>query len=61
MTVFEISQENVCWMFRKYCLSKASSQLYVIIIIFVVIDINISIKIIALLSCQIYISLVDLD
>ena len=51
-------------MFRKYCLSKASSQLYllyVIIIIFVIIDINISIEIIALLSCQIYISLVDLD
>ena len=39
-------------MFRKYCLSKASSQLpyllYAIIIIFVIIDINISIKIIAL-------------
>ena len=34
---------------------------YVIIIIFVIIDINIGIIIIALLSCQIYISLVDLD
>ena len=30
-------------------------------IIFVIIDINISIMIIALLSCQIYISLVDFD
>ena len=52
-------------MFRKYGLSKASISclylLYVTIIIFVIIDINISIKIIALLSCQIYISLVDLD
>ena len=35
--------------------------LYVIIIIFVITDINISIKIITLLSCQIYINLVDLD
>ena len=34
---------------------------YFIIIIFVIIDINIGIIIIALLSCQIYISLVDLD
>ena len=52
-------------MFQKYGLSKASNQLPLlvmcIIIIFVIIDINISIKIIALLSCQIYINLVDLD
>ena len=58
--------EEVFWViserFRKYGLIKASSQLPLLaIIIFVIIDINISIKIIALLSCQIYISLVDLD
>ena len=47
--------------FRRYGLSKPSSQLSLLIISFVIIDINVSIKIIALLNCQIYISLVDLD
>ena len=52
-------------MFRKYGLSKDSITclyfIYVIIIVFAIIDINIGIMIIALLNCQIYISLVDLD
>ena len=52
-------------MFLKYGLSKASSKLallvIVIIIILVIIDINMGIIIIALLNCQMYICLVDLD
>ena len=51
--------------FRKSSLKKASSQWPIFVLyhyyLFVAINKNISIMIIVLLSCQVYISLVDLD